>query len=129
MTNPREVIEWLKTQSPGNKLVRSALVYEYLYAKHCNIKIPLEIIIKNHNSDMGLIGPGHGCLTKICERVCNNKVCRNHSIFHDAYGRFYRDTKCDRGYCYALKRAPRCLRSSPLCGQISGLIYCMFVSF
>ena len=129
MTNPREIIEEFKNMPDRPRIEKSALVYQYLYKKHFDIELPLDNIIKNHHNDMGLIGPGHGCITKICERFCNNNVCRNHSVMHDAFGRFYSDTKKDRGYCYALKKAPRFIRRSPLCGQISGLIYCMFVSF
>ena len=109
-------------------ILKSALVYQYLYSKHFKLNISIESILIENNYDIGLIGPGNGCITRILERIFNNSIMmRSHSILHDAFGRFYAHHQLDRGYTYVIpkNRTPKCIKRSPLCGQISGLIYCV----
>ena len=46
----------------------------------------------------------------------------------DAFGRFYANNSLDRGYTYVIpeNKTPRWIKTSPLCGQVSGLIYCLW---
>ena len=111
-----------------DSILKSALVYQYLYHKHFNTFIPINSILYTHK-DIGLIGPGSGCLTHFLEHTLGwIDTLQTHGILHDAYGRFYNSYSLDRGYCYAIpclftsKRRKR----SPLSGQISGILYCIF---
>ena len=108
-------------------ILKSALVYQYLYHKHFNVKISISNILHTHR-DIGLIGPGNGCLTHFLETIFSPlHIMHSHSILHDAFGRFYNRYSLDRGYTYVIpkKVTPRWIKRSPLCGQISGLIYCI----
>ena len=108
-------------------ILKSALVYQYLYLRNFNTNISLDDILELNNNDIGLIGPGNGCLTHSLERVFNQSdTLHSHSILHDAFGRFYTHHSLDRGYTYVIpeNRTPKWVKRSPLCGQITGLIYC-----
>ena len=106
-------------------IIKSALVYQYLFNKHFHKNISIEEILELNNYDIGLIGPDHGRITKFLERLFRNSdVMHNHSILHDAFGRFYDNYGKGRGYTYAFEKTPNCLKRSPLGGQISGIIYC-----
>ena len=106
-------------------VIKSALVFQYLSFKYLNLKFSIREILELNNYDIGLIGPDHGRITKMLERLFrNSNVMHNHSILHDAFGRFYDNYEKGRGYTYALKSAPRIMKRSPMCGQISGIIYC-----
>ena len=120
---------YIKTQAEftniDQSIIKSALVYQYLFNKHFHKNILIEEILELNNYDIGLIGPDHGRITKLLERLFRNSdVMHNHSILHDAFGRFYDNYEKGRGYTYALKSAPRIMKRSPMCGQISGIIYC-----
>ena len=76
--------------------------------------------------DIGLIGPGHSCLTSICEKICSNRVCHLHSILQDVYGRIYNNyNQTGRGYVYVFN-APIWMKTSPFFGHISGLMYSIY---
>lgn len=109
-------------------ILKSALVYKYLYQKHFRTCISIDGILKFNNNEIGLIGPGNGCLTWLLERILGRiGVLHSHSIMQDAFGRFYAHYSLDRGYPYVIPEniTPKCIKRSPLCGQISGLIYCV----
>ena len=109
-------------------ILKSALVYQYLYLNHYDIMLPTDDILELNNNEIGLIGPGNGCLTWFLEKMFGGSdILHSHSIIHDAFGRFYSHHSLDRGYTYVIpkNRTPKWMKRSPLCGQISGLIYCV----
>ena len=109
-------------------ILKSALVYQYLYLNHYDTILSIDDVLELNNNEIGLIGPGNGCLTWFLERMLGQfGVLHSHSILHDAYGRFYTHHQSDRGYTYTIPKnlTPKCVKRSPLCGQISGLIYCL----
>ena len=74
------------------------------------------------------MGPGNGFITRLFERTFGwIDILNSHSILHDAFGRFYNHHELGRGYTYAIpeKYTTKLIKRSPLCGQISGLLYCM----
>ena len=109
-------------------ILKSALVYQYLYLCNFDTMIPINDILELNNNEIGLIGPGNGCLTHFLERIFNkSEILHSHSILHDAFGRFHDHYLKDRGYTYVIpkNKTPKWMKRSPLCGQISGLIYCV----
>ena len=115
--------------SVNDVILKSALVYQYLHLKNFASSKSINDILEINDKEIGLIGPGNGCLTHFLERIFNQSdILHSHSILHDAFGRFYNHHQLDRGYTYVIpkNRTPKCLKKSPLCGQISGLIYCAF---
>ena len=116
-------------KSVNDVILKSALVYQYLYLNHYDIMLSIDDVLELNNNEIGLIGPGNGCLTHILERIFNRSdILHSHSILHDAFGRFYAHHSLDRGYTYVIpeNKTPRWVKRSPFCGQISGLIYCAF---
>ena len=110
-------------------ILKSALLYQYLYLNHYDIMLSIDDVLELNNNETGLIGPGNGCLTHILERIFNRSdILHSHSIMHDAFGCFYTHHSLDRGYTYVIpkNRTPKCVKRSPLCGQISRLIYCLW---
>ena len=110
-------------------ILKSALVYQYLYLNHYDIILSIDDILELNNNEIGLIGNGNGCLTHILEKTFGHfDVLHSHSILHDAFGRVYTHHSLDQGYTYTIPKnlTPKCVKRSPLCGQISGLIYCAF---
>ena len=110
-------------------ILKSALVYQYLHLRNFKTCISIDDVLELNNNEIGLIGPGNGCLTHLLERIFNQSdILHSHSILHDAFGRFYTHHSLDRGCTYAIpeNRTQKCVKRSPLCGQISGLIYCAF---
>ena len=57
-------------------------------------------------------------------------VSRARIRVHDAFGRFYKHYTLDRGYTHAIHedRASNRIKEAPLCGQITGIIYCAIES-
>ena len=109
-------------------ILKSALVYQYLYHKHFKTFISISDILELNNGEIALLGPGNGCLTWSFERIFSGfDILHSHSILHDAFGRFYDHFSLDRGYSYVIPKnlTPKPIKRSPLCGQISGLIYCI----
>ena len=133
----QEVIEYVNCSfeetkqqynSVNDVILKSALVYQYLYLRNFKTCISIDRVLELNNNEIGLIGPGNGCLTQFLERIFNwSDILHSHSILHDAFGRFYDHHQLDRGYTYVIhkNRTPKFIKRSPLCGQISGLIYCL----
>ena len=114
--------------SVNDVILKSALVYQYLYHRNFGAYISVDDVLELNNNEIGLIGPGNGCLTWSFERIFSRfDILHSHSILHDAFGRFYDHYSLDRGYPYAIPKniTPNPTKKSPLCGQISGLIYCV----
>ena len=114
--------------SVNDVILKSALVYQYLYLRNFKTYISIDRVLKQIDNEIGLIGPGNGCLTQFLERIFNQSdILHSHSILHDAFGRFYDHHQLNRGYTYVIpkNRTPKCIKRSPLCSQISGLIYCI----
>ena len=110
-------------------VLKSALVYQFLCIKYFARTLSVSEILELNNGEINLIRPGSGCLTFILERVFGQiKVVHAHAILHDAFGRFYKHWGLDRGYSYAIPEtvSTKFMKRSPLCGQILGLIYCLF---
>ena len=117
-----------KYEKVNDVILKSALVYQYLYLNNFDTLISIDRVLELNNNEIGLIGPGNGCLTHFLERIFNwSDILHSHSILHDAFGRFYSHHQLDRGYTYVIhkNKTPKCVKRSPLCGQISGLIYCL----
>ena len=133
----RDVIEFLKTcfestkkehSSVNDVILKSALVYQYLHLNHFDELISIDEVLELNDNEIGLIGPGNGCFTHFLERIFQgSSKLHTHSILHDAFGRFYSRYSSDRGYTYAIPSilTPTFIKRSPLCGQISGLLYCV----
>ena len=133
----RETIEYVNCHFEATKqqhnsvndvILKSALVYQYLYLKNFKAYMTIDEVLEENNGEIGLIGPGNGCVTHSLERICGCcDILHSHSILHDAYGRFYTRYSSDRGYTYAIPEnlTPTYIKRSPLCCQISGLIYCI----
>ena len=134
----KEVIEYVKHSfnqtkqqhnSVNDVILKSALVYQHLYLRNFNTNISIDDVLELNNNEIGLIGPGNGCLTWLLERIFGHfDMLHSHSILHDAFGRFHDHYLKDRGYTYVIpkNRTPKWIKRSSLCGQISGLIYCAF---
>ena len=84
--------------------LRSAIIYKYLLHAYFKYNLTILEIIEQENFDVGLIGPGSGTCTKICECLCDNVLFHTHAYLHDLFGRFYtRYKNTGRGYNYMLK--------------------------
>ena len=121
--------EYAKKEHNGvnDVILKSALVYQYLHITNFDTYISIDDVLELNDNEIGLIGPGNGCLTHFLQRILGQSaVLHSHSILHDAFGRFYAHHSLDRGYTYVIpdNRTPNCIKRSPLCGRISGLIYC-----
>ena len=102
------------------------MIYKLLYFSEFNKLITINEILDLYDGEIGLIGPGNGCLTYILERLFGKiNFFHLHSAFHDAYGRFFMKYKRGRGYCYVIPEntTTHCLKNSSLLGHISGLIW------
>ena len=110
--------------SVNDVILKSALVYQYLHLRNFASYISIDDVLKLNENEIGLIGPGNGCLTHFLERIFNwSDVVHSHSILHDAFGRFHTNHSLDRGYPYIIPEnfTPKCIKRSPLCGQIVNL--------
>ena len=135
MDSPRRVIKFIndnlylfedKYKDIGRNVLKAAIANKYLLAVYLNIKnITVNQIMIENEYDIGLIGPGHTCLTSICEKLCPNRVCHLHSICLDVYGRILLTYGVGRGYVYMLN-APNWMKKSPFFGHISGLMYSIY---
>ena len=110
MDFPKNVIKFIngnlylfedKYKDIDRNVLKGGIAYKYLLAVYLDIKnITLDQVLTNNEYDIGLIGPGHSCLTSICEKICPNRVCHLHSILHYVYGRLFHTYKVGRGYNY-----------------------------
>ena len=112
----------------NDKILKSALVYQYIHFYYFERDILISRILEINDGEIGLIGPGSGPVTWLLETAFGwIDILNSHSILHDAFGRFYDHHELGRGYTYAIpeKYTTKLIKRSPLCGQISGLLYCM----
>ena len=71
-------------------ILKSALVYQHLYLRNFNTNISIDDVLELNNNEIGLIGPGYGCLTRLLERIFGHfDMLHSHNILHDAFGRFH----------------------------------------
>ena len=135
MDSPRNVIKFMNQnfyifekqyEDVDKNVLKAAICYKYLLAVYLDIKnVTIEQILIENDYDIGLIGPGHSCLTSICEKICPNRVCHLHSILHDVYGRIFLKYNQGRGYVYMFK-ALNWMKKCPLFGHITGLMYSIY---
>ena len=52
----------------NDKILKSCLVYQFLYQKHFNADKSIDEILQLNSGEIGLIGPGNGCLTWFLEK-------------------------------------------------------------
>ena len=135
MDSPEKVIKFMNQnfylfekqyEDVDKNVLKAAIAYKYLLAVYLDIKnITIEQILTVNEYDIGLIGPGHGCLTSFCEKIFPNTICHLHSILHDCYGRIYTKYNIGRGYVYMFN-APKWMKKCPLFGHITGLMYSIY---
>ena len=136
MDSPRKLIKFINDnfylfekqyEYIDKNVLKAAIAYKYLLAVYLDIKnITIEQILIENEYDIGLIGPGHGCLTSFCEKICPNRICHLHSILHDTYGRIYTKYNKGLGYVYMFKAPFNWMRRSPVFGHITGLLYSIY---
>ena len=110
-----------------DKILKSAIVYQYLHFFYFERDISINKILEINNGEIGLISPGNGFITWLFERTFGwIDILNSHSILHDAFGRFYDHHELSRGYTYAIpeKHSTKHMKKSPLCGQVTGILYC-----
>ena len=118
----------LKYPYIDDKILKSALVYQYLHYFYFERNISINKILELNDGEIGLLGPGNGCLTWLLEKIFGwINILNSHSVLHDASGRFYVHHKLGRGYTYAIseKYTTKLIKRSPFCGQVSGILYCL----
>ena len=84
--------EYAKKEHNGvnDVILKSALVYQYLHITNFDAYISIDDVLELNDNEIGLIGPGNGCLTWFLERIFNQSdILHSHSILHDAFGRSY----------------------------------------
>ena len=112
----------------NDKILKSALVYQYLHCFYFKRDMSMNEILELNDGEIGLLGPGSGCLTWLLEKIFGwIDILNSHSVLHDASGRFYDHHKLGRGYTYAIseKYTTKLIKRSPFCGQVSGILYCL----
>ena len=102
-------------------IIKSALIYQYLQIKYVGEIDSGKSIIDSYQGEIGLIRPGNGrircCLDVFFSRY---SFCHAHSMFHDAYGRFYNTYGYGGGYCYLFHNLPNFIKNNSLFGNIVG---------
>ena len=94
-----------KHNSVNDVILKSALVYQYLYLRNFKTYLSIDRVLELNDNEIGLIGPGNGCLTQLLERIFyQSDILHSHSILHDAFGRFYDHHQLDRGYTYVIPK-------------------------
>ena len=122
-------VEREKFNEIPSRIFKATIAYQYL----CTLtdkSLTLEQILEKH-SDLGLIGPGSGFLTRVLEKLFGKlKTFKKHAMLHDVFGNFYVDFEEGPGYCYASPMwLPSFMRDESLMGQISGLVLCSKTDF
>ena len=88
-------------------IIKSALINQYLLVEYAGKKDSAKSIINSYQGEIGLIGPGSVRITCCLEALFYRcSFCHAHSIFHDAYGRFYNRYGYGSGYCYLFHNLP-----------------------
>ena len=131
--NPKKALEYVNDtlyfiqaehKKIDEQILKSVLIYQCLYYNEFHTILSVDDILLENENEIGLIGPGNGCLTGVLEKLFGSfKCCHVHSALHDAFCRFYTKYKKGRGHCYVLKDAPKFLKASPLFGHITGFIW------
>lgn len=117
-----------KHEDVNEIILKSAVVYQFLYIKHFKKAISVKDILELNNYDIGLLGPWNGCLTQLLAKHFGwSEILHSNSILHDAFSRFHDHYSLDRGYSYVLceTRTAKFMKISPLCGQVIGIMYCL----
>ena len=122
-------VEREKFNEIPSRIFKATIAYQYL----CTLtdkSLTLEQILEKH-SDLGLIGPGSGFLSRVLEKLFGKlKTFKKYAMLHDVFGNFYADFEEGPGYCYASPIwLPSFMRENPLMGQISGLMLCSKTDF
>ena len=135
MDEPKKVIKFMNEnfylfekqyEDIDKNVLKAAIAYKYLLTVYLDIKnVRIEQILIENDYDIGLIGPGHSCLTSFCEKICPNRICHTHSILHDAYDRIFQSHNIGRGYNYMFN-VPDQLKKCPLIGHMTGLLYSIY---
>ena len=118
-----------KVRGVTDRILEPTITFQYL----CTITdkdLTLEEIYEKH-SDLGLIGPVDGFLTRVLEKLFGKlKTFRKQAMLHDVFCNFYEDFEEEPGYCFAsLMWLPSFMKDEALMGQISGLILCSKADF
>ena len=129
MVSPSKCLKHLKMHFPqmqakypdiNLQMLKSATVYELLTLEYLIKYVPLP------DNEIRLVRLGNLCLTHKLECLLGkHKCCPLHSTMHDVFGRFYNEHMLRPGYGNALNeiRAPKRLKTCPLLGHVSGLIW------
>ena len=88
-------------------IIKSALIYRYLYESYIKDTIPLETVIYYLNT---------------LPIKSESRVIRNHLIFHRAFKTFRKKYKVGRGCVYLFD----CPIKSEVLGYLTGIIYWIF---
>ena len=97
----------IKNIKNSEDIIKTALVYRFLYEHYVKDYISLEAIIYNIN---------------ILPIKTNSSIIKNHLIFYRAFKSFYKNYKAGRG-CVYLFDSP--IKSEVL-GYLTGLLYWIF---
>ena len=99
-----------------------------MYQNYFNADKSIDEILQLNNGEMGLMGPGNGYITRLFEKIFGwIDVLNSHSVLQDAFGRFNTHHSLGRVYVYVLpeKYSTKWMKGSPVCGQFTGIIYCI----
>ena len=88
-------------------IIKTALIYRFLYEHYVKDYISLETII--YRLDLQPINS-------------NSSIIKNHLIFHRAFKSFYKHYKAGRGCVYVFD----CLVKSEVIGYLTGILYWIF---
>ena len=126
--DPKDIIKYLNSIPNLNdgsiqcatsvSVLKAAIVYKYLYKFHFNLNKSLADILHENDYKIGLN------YSRLLDKMLGKyQFFHTHQILHNAYGRFYKQYKIDRGYCYALPKTTTYMKKSKLFGHMSGLIF------
>ena len=111
-------------ENVNSVIIKSALSYQYLLIKYVGKIDSVKSIIDSYLDEICLIGLGNGRITCCLEALFSRySFYHAHSIFHDAYGRFYNRCGHGSGYCYLYHNLPNFCQKNSLFGNMIGLIF------
>ena len=74
--------------------------------------------IDGQETELGLIGPGNGRLTRLIETLVGcSSMLRLHALYHDVFGKIY--LKIKKGPCYTYVFRNCIFKGSPLLGHLT----------
>ena len=97
----------LKNLSYSENIIKTALIYRFLYESTFKKHITIETIIYKID---------------LCSIKSNNRVINNHLIFYKAFKSFYNHYKLGRGCVYVFDSPIR----SEVLGYLTGIFYWIF---